>query len=148
MYVDPKYGLYDYDTSLESIGGFFLLRELALPALPKLAALMNSDNESIAVFAMISCCYMGSNAVPVIMSGFTNDFPNVRCEALHFLIEGPLTAFPEAQKRAVPDIVAMLRDPEENIRGNATNALWEIDREAAAKAGVKPPKRREGPGMK
>jgi HEAT repeat protein len=147
-YVDPKYGLYDYDAGLESVGGFILLGERALPVLPKLAELMNSDEERIALFAMISCCNMGSNAVPVVMSGFTNDFPDVRCEALHFLTEGPLTAFPWAQKRAVPDIVTMLRDSEENIRMNATNALWEIDREAAAKAGVKPPKRRDGPGMK
>jgi hypothetical protein len=143
VYVDGKYGLYDYNTSLGSVGGFFLLGEQALPALPKLAELINGDNESIAVFALISCCGMGSNAIPVVVSGLTNDFANVRCEALHYLTDGPLTAFPQAWKRAVPDIVAMFRDPEENIRMNATNALWEIDRGAAARAGVKEPTRRE-----
>jgi len=61
----------------------------------------------------------------------------VRCEALLYLTESPLTAFPEARKRAVPDIIAMLHDPEESIRMNATNALWEIDRDAAAEAGAK-----------
>jgi len=74
MYVDGKYGLYDYDTSLESVGGFYLLGDLGRPALPKLAELINGDDERIAVFALISCCGMGSNAVPVVVSGLTNDF--------------------------------------------------------------------------
>jgi HEAT repeat protein len=138
-YEDSKYGLYDYDTSLESVGGFFLLGEQALPALPRLAELINGDDQRVALFALVSCCSMGSNAVPVVVSGLTNDFADVRGEALHYLTDGPLTAFPEARKRAVPDIVAMLRDSEESNRISATNALWEIDREAAAKAGVSVP---------
>jgi HEAT repeat protein len=143
VYVDDKYGLYDYDTSLESVGGFALLGEQALPALPRLVELINGEDERIALFALISCCNMGSNAVRVVASGLTNDFAEVRGEALHFLTEGPLTAFPEARKCAVPDIIAMLRDPEESIRMNATNVLLEIDPVAAGKAGVKATVRRD-----
>ena len=136
-YVDDKYGIYDYDTSLESVGGFFILGEQALPALPRLEEIINGDNERIAVFALISCCNMGRNAVPVVVSGLTNDFADVRSEALHYLMDGPLTAFPEARRRAVPNIIGMLRDPEASNPINATNALKDIDPKAAANAGVK-----------
>lgn len=124
---------------MEAVGGFILLGEQALPTLPKLAELMSSDNERVALFAMISCCNMGSNAVPVVARGLTNDFADVRGEATHYLTDGPLTVFAEARKCAAPDIVAMLRDPDESNRRKATNALWEIDPEGAAKAGVKAP---------
>ena len=117
--------------------------EQALAALPKLTALIHGDDERIAVLALISCWNMGSNAAPVFVSGLTNDFGDVRSEALHYLTEGPLTAFPEARKRAVPDIIAMLRDPQQSNRMNATNALWEVDREAAKNAGVRAPTGRE-----
>ena len=136
-YVDQKYGLWDYDASLEATGGFFLLGARALPALPSLEELINGDDEPIALFALISCLNLGSNAVPVVARGLTNYFPDVRSESLHYLTDGPLTAFSDARRNAVPEIIKMLRDPEESNRMNATNALKEIDRNAAAKAGVK-----------
>jgi HEAT repeat protein len=137
VYADAKYGLKDYDASIEAVGGFALLGQRGQSALPKLEELINGDDERVAVLALISACNMGSNAVPVFMRAFTNDYADVRNEALNYLLEGPLTAFPEARKEAVPAIIEMLRDPDVSNRMNATNALKEIDPTAAKRAGVK-----------
>jgi HEAT repeat protein len=48
-----------------------------------------------------------------------------------------LAKFGAQAKPAAPSLVELLDDPEQGIRGAATNALREIDPDAAAKAGVK-----------
>jgi hypothetical protein len=48
-----------------------------------------------------------------------------------------LGQFGAQAKPAVPMLIGLLNDPEQNIRGSATNALRKIDPDAAAKAGVK-----------
>jgi len=39
-------------------------------------------------------------------------------------------------RRAIPDLMGLLEDPEQSIRSEATNVLISIDPEAAARAGV------------
>lgn len=141
-YTDSKYGLYDYDTGLEAVGGFLMLGEVALPLLPKLAELMTGNHQRIALFALLSCCNMGSNAIPVLAGGLTNKFADVRGEALHYLTDDPLAAFPEAKKAAKHALIPMLSDADHANRETATNILWEIDRAAGEELGLKRPRGR------
>ena len=44
--------------------------------------------------------------------------------------------FREAGKPAVPRLLLLLKDKNQQVRERAATALWMIDKEAAAKAGV------------
>jgi HEAT repeat protein len=137
VYVQPPFGLRASDVNLDAVRAFITLGEQAKLASPKLQALMGSTNQDIALFAMLATCGTGSNAVPILIKGLTNQFPDVRNEAAHYLTDGPCAQFPEQRKQAIPLFVKLLDDPDENVRMNATNELKEIDPEAAAKAGIK-----------
>ena len=137
VYVQPPFGLRAFDVNIDAVRGFIILGEQAMPALPRLQTLMDSTNGDIALYAMLASCGTGSNAVPILIKGLTNQFPDVRNEAAHYLTDGPCAQFPEQRKQAIPLFVKLLDDPDDDIRGNATNELKEIDPEAAAKAGIK-----------
>jgi HEAT repeat protein len=113
------------------------LGEQAKPALPELWMLMDSTNKDIALTAMIATCGTGSNAMPFLIKGLTNQFTNVRNLAANTLTEGVGDKFPEQRKQAIPLLVKLLNDPDEDVRLNATNQLKEIDPTAAIKAGIK-----------
>jgi hypothetical protein len=85
---------------------------------------------------MIATLGTGTNAFPCLLKGFTNRFSVVRSEAAHFIAEWG-APFPEQQKLAVPCMIRLLSDPDEDVRKNATNDLMEVDPKAAAKAGIK-----------
>jgi hypothetical protein len=137
VYVRPPFGLPAFDVNNEAVMGFIILGEQARPALPRLQTLMDSTNGGIAVHAMVASCGSGSNAVSLLIKGLTNQLPDVRSEAAHYLTDGPCAKFPDQRKKAIPLFVNLLNDPDENVRMNATNELKEIDPEAAAKAGLK-----------
>jgi HEAT repeat protein len=137
VYVRPPFGLPAFDVNNEAVMGFIILGEQARPALPRLQTLMDSTNGGIAVRAMVASCGSGSNAVSLLIKGLTNQLPDVRSEAAHYLTDGPCAKFPDQRKKAIPLFVNLLNDPDENVRMNATNELKEIDPEAAAKAGLK-----------
>jgi len=136
-YTRPAYCFDPSQINLSAIWGFVAFGELTKPVLPALGRLMDGTNEQIALFAMISTCGTGSNAMPFLIKGLTNQFARVRSEAANALMDGVGDKFPELRKQAIPLFVKLLNDPDEDVRVNATNELKQIAPDAAAKAGIK-----------
>lgn len=136
-YVRPAYCFSPFRINLDAAAGFIFLGEQAKPALSELWQLMDSTNKEIALTAMIAACGTGSNAVPFLMKGLTNEFDLVRNAAANTLSDGIGGQFPELRQQAIPFFVKLLNDPDEYVRLNATNQLKEIDPAAAAQAGIK-----------
>ena len=137
VYVQPPFGTRAFEVNIDAMRGFITLGEQALPALPKLQMLMNGTNEDFALYAMMSACGTGSNAIPFLIRGLTNQFGSVRNEAANTLSSDLGAQFPEQRKQAIPFLVKLLNDPDENVRMNSTNQLKELDPRTAAKAGIK-----------
>ena len=137
-YRQPPYKLKAYEVNMEAACAFMVIGEVAKPALPKLVGLMDSDDEDLALHAMIATCGMGADSIGCLIRGLTNRHDTVRAEAAHFLEESIGARFPDQRKLAVPFIIGLLSDASESVRMSATNALREIDPAAAAKAGVRP----------
>ena len=125
-YREPVFELYDYDVSMEAVGAFISLREDARPALPALAGLMDSDNPELALRAMLATLGTGTNAMPCLMKGLTNRFPDVRNEAANYLTGEWSAKFPEQRQQALPILVKLLDDPDQSVRITATNGMNEI----------------------
>jgi HEAT repeat protein len=136
-YERPPYCFSPFQINLNAASGFIALGEQAKPALPELWMLMDSTNKDIALTAMMATCGTGSNAMPFLIKGLTNQFANVRNLAANTLTEGVGDKFPEQRKQAIPLFIKLLNDPDEDVRLNATNQLKEIDPTTAAKAGIK-----------
>jgi HEAT repeat protein len=136
-YERPSYCFSPFQINLNAASGFIALGEQAKPALPELWMLMDSTNKDIVLTAMIATCGTGSNAMPFLIKGLTNQFANVRNLAANTLTEGVGDKFPEQRKQAIPLLVKLLNDPDEDVRLNVTNQLKEIDPAAAIKAGIK-----------
>ena len=136
-YERPPYCFSPFQINLNAASGFIALGEQAKPALPELWMLMDSTNKDIALTAMIATCGTGSNAMPFLIKGLTNQFANVRNLAANTLTEGVGDKFSEQRKQAIPLLVKLLNDPDEDVRLNVTNQLKQIDPIAAAKAGIK-----------
>jgi HEAT repeat protein len=136
-YARPPYCFSPFQININAASGFIALGEQAKPALPELWLLMDSTNKNIALTAMIATCGTGSNAMPFLIKGLTNRFANVRYESANLLTEGVGDKFPEQRKQAIPLFVKLLNDPDDDVRGNATNQLKELDPTIAAKAGIK-----------
>lgn len=136
-YERPPYCFSPFQININAAAGFIALGEQAKPALPELWLLMDSTNNDTALTAMIATCGTGSNAMPFLIKGLTNQFANVRGQAANTLMEGVGDKFPEQRKQAIPLFVKLLNDPDDDVRLNATNQLKEIDPVAAAKAGIK-----------
>ena len=135
-YKDPVFNLEDGDVNMGAATALIALGEQAKSALPTLAALMDSDNPDLVLRAMIATLGAGADAVPCLMKGLTNQFPDVRSEAAHFLAEWG-AQFPEQRKQAIPYVMRLLNDPDEQVRRNATGDLKEIDAQAAANEGIR-----------
>ena len=136
-YVRPPYCFSPLQINVNATWGFITLGEQAKPALPELWVLMDSTNEETALTAMIATCGTGSNAMPFLIKGLTNQFADVRNQAANLLTEGIGDKFPEQRKQAIPLFVKLLNDSDDDVRMNATNQLKQIDPAAAAKAGIK-----------
>lgn len=137
-YRQPPYNLKAYEVNIEAARAFMVMGQVAKPALPRLVRLMDSDDEDMALHAMIATCGMGVDSIGCLIRGLTNRHDNVRAEAAHFLEDSIGARFPEQRRLAVPLILGLLNDASESVRMSATNALQEIDPVAAAKAGVRP----------
>lgn len=136
-YKDPVFGLADFEVSMEGVSGLIALGDEAKPALPRLAELMDGDDGDLALRAMVGTLATGRDGVPYLMKGLTNRFPVVRSEAANYLTEEWSAQFPEERKRAVPQLLTLLKDPDEHVRMAATNGIKAIDPQAAANAGIK-----------
>jgi HEAT repeat protein len=135
-YTDPVFGLDDYEVSMGAATGLVAMGAEAKPALPDLAALVDSENPDLAVRAMIATMGAGADAIPCLIKGLTNRAEVVRSEGVHFLSDWG-TAFPEQRKAATPYVIPLLRDPDSNLRQAAADLLKELDPQAAVRAGVK-----------
>jgi len=135
-YKEPIFNLDDYDVSMSGAAALIAMREQARPALPRLSALMDSDNGDLALRAMIATLGTGADAMPFLIKGLTNRFPTVRGEAVSFLMQFG-AQYPEEQKRAIPEMRTLLNDPDRDVRMSVTNELNELDPRTAVRAGVK-----------
>jgi HEAT repeat protein len=86
---------------------------------------------------MLAALGTGADAVPCLMKGLTNRFPDVRNEAANYLTGEWSAQFPEKRQQAIPFIMRLLNDPDESVRQNTTNQLKELDPQAASTAGVR-----------
>jgi HEAT repeat protein len=135
-YRQPPYKLKAHEVNIEAVRAFMIIGEVAKPALPKLVGFMDSDDEDLALHAMIATCGMGADSIGCLILGLTNRHDIVRAEAAHFLGDSVGARFPVPRKLALPFVIGLLSDPSESVRVSATNALREIDPAAAAQAGV------------
>lgn len=132
-YVQPPFGLRAWNVNIDGVRGIIALREQAVPALPKLQTLLDSTNQSTVIYAMVSALGTGSNAIPVLSKGLTNQFADVRSEAAHNLTEGVAARFPECREEIVTLLVKLLDDPDPDVRRNVKGDLQELDSLKAAK---------------
>ncbi|MEI6779437.1 MAG: HEAT repeat domain-containing protein [Verrucomicrobiota bacterium] len=135
-YKEPVFGLDDYDVSMSGATALMAMGGQAKAALPKLSALMDSDNGDLALRAMIATLGTGADAMPFLIKGLTNRFPTVRGEAVSFLMQFG-AQYPEEQKRAIPEMMKLLNDPDRDVRMSVTNELNELNPRTAVRAGVK-----------
>jgi len=139
-YTAPPFGLRTSESNqknTDAICAFIALGDAAKPALVSLQTLMNGTNQTVALYAMMSACGTGSNAMPFLIRGLTNQFANVRSEAVNDLTSDLGNKFPEQRKLAVPLLVKLMSDPDRDISAGASNALKEIDPAVAANVGIK-----------
>lgn len=139
-FVRPPFGEPANEINFNAAGAFIALGNEALPALPRLLDLMESTNRNIALSAMIASFGTGSNALPFVLKGLTNQFADLRNAAASTFsegIDGLGPKFPEQRQQVIPLITALLKDPDQDVRINATNELKQIDPQAAAVAGIK-----------
>jgi len=140
VYEEPPYGVRSPvggTVNTEAMCAFIILGEEAIPALPQLRLLMDGTNGDIALRAMMATCGTGSNVTPFFISGLTNQFADVRNEAANYISQNFTNQFLGQRDQLAPLFVTLLDDPDEFVRGNATNELKQIAPIAAAKAGIK-----------
>lgn len=136
-YKDPVFGQPDWDVGMEGVTGLITLGESARPALPRLSHLMDADTRDLALQAMLAALGTGTDAIPCLIKGMTNQFPDVRNQAAGFLTGDWSSKYPAARKQAVPYLENLLNDPDQDVRTSAANALKQLDPQAAAQAGIK-----------
>ena len=136
VYVQPPYGLRAFKININAVRGFIVLEDRR-PVLPELQVLMDGTNKNVVLLAMIAACGTGSNAIPLLTKGLTNQFADVRNEAANTLFDSFAKKFPDQCRQAIPLLVKLLNDPDQNVRVNASIELKEIDPAAAAKDGIK-----------
>jgi len=136
-YKRPPYNLPAYEVNMEATAAFMVLGEQLKAALPDLEQFMDNDDGQLAVHAMLATVGMGKDGVRSLIKGLSSQHIDMRNEAAHYLIDGPATQFPTERKSAVPFLIKLLSDTNDNVRINATNALKEIDPQTAARVGIR-----------
>ena len=137
VYVQPPFGLPANEVNIDAIRGFIVLGEQTRPVLPQLETLMDGTNGNLALHVMLAACGTGSNAIPFLIKGLTNQFADVRNEAANYLTGGTWVLSSDQRESVIPLFLKLLNDPDEYVRVNATNELKTIAPAAAAKVGIK-----------
>ena len=129
VYMQPPFGLryFDNGVHMDAVRGFIALGEQALPAFPQLEALMDATNQDIVLYAMVSSLGAGTNAIPVLAKGLTNQFADIRNEAALSLTESLAARFHERRKEIIPLVTKLLDDPDSDVRQNARGDLQEMN---------------------
>ncbi|HWF18029.1 MAG TPA: HEAT repeat domain-containing protein [Verrucomicrobiae bacterium] len=106
----------------------------ASPAIPLFISALNSTNGMVVDTSLVTFGYIHEQpetCIPVIVPFLASKNVWHRFNALE-----SLRMFGKAAKLAVPELIRCLDDPELLLRKTATNALREIDPEAAAQHGI------------
>ena len=127
VYVKSPFGLPDYDVNMDGVRGFIALGEQTTPALPQLQTLLDGTNQGLVLYAMVSSLGTGTNAIPVLTKGLTNQFAEVRGEAAHSLTEGIADRFPEHRQSIIVLLTKLLNDPDSEVRLNVKGDLQELN---------------------
>jgi len=130
----------DQRTRYLAIFALRCLAPIASEALPEMIACLNDPDFTIrseAAMALGDVHQEPEKLVRILM-----DFlEKYRADRINWFPSGDaissLAKFGAKAKPAVPLLIELLNDPELGVRGVASNALIEIDRDAAAKAGVR-----------
>jgi HEAT repeat protein len=129
-YLQPPFGLPTYEGNLmhlDGVRGFIALGEQGVPALPKLQALLDSTNQNIVAYAMLSSVGTGTNAIPILAKGLTNQLADIRSEAAQNLTEGVAARFPKCRNEIIPLMTKLLNDPDSDVRLAARGDLQEMN---------------------
>jgi len=126
-YHDPEFGVPDSEVIGNAAMALIALGDLTLPALPNLTSMMDSRERDCALWAMTASIGTGSNAVPCLVKGLTNQIPDVRNSAIDILFSEWSTNFPALRNQARPLLEDLLNDPDENVRTSAASSLDELD---------------------
>ena len=126
VYVEPPFGLPAYEINMDGVQGFLMIGDQATPALPQLQALLDGTNQSLVLYAMVSSLGTGTNAIPVLTKGLTNQFAEVRGQAASSLAEVIANRFPEHREEIISLLTNLVNDPDSDVRLNVKGALQEI----------------------
>ncbi len=96
--------------------GFYVLGNLAAPAIPELSKLLNAEDTSLD--AAIVLVFIGPEAVLTLAQALTNSNASVRASVAFALAQAKWNA-----KAAVPNLLTCLLDKEANVRFSAAVAL-------------------------
>jgi HEAT repeat len=161
-WLPPFYRPSPPDYQFQGAYGLIALGADAKPAVPALIAMLNDDHGEVrlaTVFALDELGSLAADALPYMVKCLKPDeFHSIHMEperAIPVLVRlldesqnephserirgnaiSGLRQFRALAKPAVPSLLRLLNDANEDIRWQATNALLDIDPEAAAKAGV------------
>ena len=126
VYVEPPFGLPAYEINMDGVQGFLMIGDQATPALPQLQALLDGTNQSQVLYAMVSSLGTGTNAIPVLTKGLTNQFPEVRGQAASSLAEVIANRFPERREEIISLLTNLVNDPDSDVRLTVKGALQEV----------------------
>jgi HEAT repeat protein len=127
VYVEPPFGLPAYEVNMDGVQGFLMIGDQATPALPQLQALLDGTNQGRVLYAMVSSLGTGTNAIPILTKGLTNQFAQVRGEAAHCLTEGISDRFPEHRQEIIRLLTNLLKDPDPDVRLSVKGDLQELN---------------------
>ena len=127
VYVEPPFGLPAYEVNMDGVQGFLMIGDQTTPALPQLQALLDGTNQSMVLYAMVSSLGTGTNAIPVLTKGLTNQFPEVRGQAASSLAEVIANRFPEHREEIISLLTNLVNDPDSDVRLTVKGALQEIN---------------------
>ena len=133
-YLQPPFGLRTPEANLvrmDGLRGLIALGDEAVPAIPALQALMDGTNQDTVLFAMVCTLGTGTNAIPTLIKGLTNQVAEIRGESAHYLAESIAIRFPERRQEIIQILSKMLNDPDPEVRGNVKGDLQEIDAASA-----------------
>ena len=127
VYMEPPFGLPAYEVNMDGVQGFLMIGDQATPALPQLQALLDGTNQSLVLYAMVSSLGTGTNAIPVLTKGLTNQFAEVRGQAASSLAEVIANRFPEHREEIISLLTNLVNDPDSDVRLTVKGALQEIN---------------------
>lgn len=121
VYVQPPFGLRAFQINIDAVRAFIMLGDQTKPVLPKLQMIMDGTNKDVVLCAMLAACGTGSNAIPVLAKGLTNQFATVRIQAATTLFGTFYDKYPQQCRHAIPLLTKLLNDPDQSVRWSATN---------------------------